>query len=217
MGLLKNFFSQTKKPEGFLGKLMVNGMNSGHAKLGDWGMERLPCTEVRQAADFGCGGGRNVEKLLERYPEACVTGADYSELSVQTSKKHNADAIAKGRCRIVRADVSGLKFKPETFDLATAFETIYFWPGLARCFREIAKVLKEGGYFLAVNESDGLDPAAKKFEKIIDGMTLYTKEEITAALEEAGFEIIYCEHHPKKPWLRILARKTGKLKWTKET
>lgn len=217
MGLLKNFFSQTKKPEGFLEKLMVNGMNSGHAKLGDWGMERLPRTQVKQAADFGCGGGRNVEMLLERYPEACLTGVDYSELSVQTSKKHNADAIAKGRCRIVRADVSGLKFKPETFDLATAFETIYFWPGLARCFREIAKVLKEGGYFLAVNESDGLDPAAKKFEKIIDGMTLYTKEEITAALEEAGFEIIYCEHHPKKPWLRILARKTGKLKWTKET
>lgn len=73
MGLLKNFFSQTKKPEGFLGKLMVNGMNSGHAKLGDWGMERLPRTQVKQAADFGCGGGRNVEKLLERYPEACVT------------------------------------------------------------------------------------------------------------------------------------------------
>ena len=42
MGLLQSFFAQTRKPEGVLGKLMVNGMNgSGHAKLADWGMAHL--------------------------------------------------------------------------------------------------------------------------------------------------------------------------------
>ena len=41
MGLLRKFFSQTRKPEGFLGKLMVSGMNSGHAKLAEWGMSSL--------------------------------------------------------------------------------------------------------------------------------------------------------------------------------
>lgn len=33
MGLLKSFFSQTKKPEGFLGRIMVNGMNGGALAL----------------------------------------------------------------------------------------------------------------------------------------------------------------------------------------
>ncbi len=33
MGLFKSFVSQTRKPEGFLGKVMVRGMNTGHAKL----------------------------------------------------------------------------------------------------------------------------------------------------------------------------------------
>ena len=28
MGLFKNFVSQTRKPEGFLGKMMVNGENN---------------------------------------------------------------------------------------------------------------------------------------------------------------------------------------------
>ena len=37
MGLFKNYVSQTRKPEGFLGKMMLGGMNSGHAKLADWG------------------------------------------------------------------------------------------------------------------------------------------------------------------------------------
>ncbi|QFJ53517.1 hypothetical protein [Pseudobutyrivibrio xylanivorans] len=33
MRLFKNFVSQTRKPEGFLGQMMVNGMNSGHAEI----------------------------------------------------------------------------------------------------------------------------------------------------------------------------------------
>ena len=42
MGLFKDYVSQTRKPEGFLGKMMLKGMNSGHAKLADWGMGHLP-------------------------------------------------------------------------------------------------------------------------------------------------------------------------------
>ncbi|NMA17183.1 MAG: class I SAM-dependent methyltransferase, partial [Clostridiaceae bacterium] len=38
MGLLKKIFNQTGKPEGFLGKMMIKGMNIGHARLADWGM-----------------------------------------------------------------------------------------------------------------------------------------------------------------------------------
>ena len=30
MGLFKNYVSQTRKPEGFLGKMMLGGMNCGH-------------------------------------------------------------------------------------------------------------------------------------------------------------------------------------------
>ena len=42
MGLFKSFVSQTRKPEGLLGKMMLSGMNSGHAKLADWGFTHLP-------------------------------------------------------------------------------------------------------------------------------------------------------------------------------
>lgn len=31
MGLFKDFVCQTRKPEGFMGKMMIKGMNSGHA------------------------------------------------------------------------------------------------------------------------------------------------------------------------------------------
>ena len=44
MGLFKDYVSQTRKPEGFLGKMMLSGMNSGHAKMADWGFAHLPKT-----------------------------------------------------------------------------------------------------------------------------------------------------------------------------
>jgi len=207
MGLAKNFFSQTRKPEGFLGKMMLGTMNPGHARLAGWGFTHLPAIAPERAVDLGCGGGRNAGELLKRYPSAHVTGIDYSDLSVEKSKDYNKVMIAEGRCEVMRGDVSDLKLLADAFDLATAFETIYFWPGLEKCFAQVAKVLKPGSYFMICNESDGTDPTSLKFEKIIDGMKNYTAEEIETALRAAGFSFVTSDHHPSKPWITVLARK----------
>lgn len=81
-GLFKKYVNQTRKPEGFLGKMMVSSMNSGHAKMADWGFAHLPQMDVSAAVELGCGGGRNAGELLKRYPKAKVTAVDYSSLSV---------------------------------------------------------------------------------------------------------------------------------------
>lgn len=207
MGLFKDYVSQTRKPEGFLGKMMLKGMNHGHAKMADWGMDHLRKADPENIVDLGCGGGRNAGELLKKYEKAHVTAIDYSELSVENAKKYNQEMIAAGRCDVQQGDVSALNLEAEAYDLATAFETIYFWPGLVQCFSQVAKVLKPGGYFLICNESDGTDPASLKFEKIIDGMKNHTAEEIESALKEAGFSKVKADHHKKKPWLTVLARK----------
>jgi len=207
MGLFKDYVSQTRKPEGFLGKMMLRGMNSGHAKMADWGLSHLRNIDPDSIVDLGCGGGRNAGELLKRYPKAHVTAVDYSELSVEKAKEYNREMIAAGRCTVQQGDVSSLELPKESYDLATAFETIYFWPGLTQCFSQVAKVLKPGGYFMVCNESDGTDAASLKFEKIIDGMKNYTAEDITAALKEAGFSKVKTDHHKNKPWITVLARK----------
>lgn len=207
MGLFKDYVSQTRKPEGFLGKMMLKGMNSGHAKLADWGFAHLPALAPERAVDLGCGGGRNAGELLKKYPDAHVTAVDYSALSVQKAKEYNRDMIAAGRCEVRQGDVSDLQLPAGSFDLATAFETIYFWPGLEKCFAQVAKVLKPGGCFMICNESDGTDAASLKFEKIIDGMKNHTAEEIAKALKAAGFSEVSCDHHPAKPWITVIARK----------
>ncbi len=207
MALLKNFFNQTRKPEGVLGSVMLGTMNSGHAKLADWGLSHLPAMDVAQAVDLGCGGGRNAGKLLTMFPNARVTAVDYSELSVKKAKEYNREMISAGRCIVLQGDVSDLRLPPALYDLATAFETVYFWPGLEKCFSQAAKVLKPGGYFLICNESDGEDATGKKFEGIVDGMKCYTANQIGAALKAAGFTEVKGFHHPSKPWITVLAKK----------
>ena len=206
MGLFKKYVNQTRKPEGTLGKMMLAGMNSGHAKLADWGMSYLPDITPKQIADLGCGGGRNAGELLKRYPQAVVTALDYSELSVQKATEYNQAMIEAGRCKVLHGDVSRLSLKADTFNLVTAFETIYFW-NIEKGFAEAVRILKSGGFFMICNESDGTDKTSKKFETIIDGMHCYTSDEIEKALKAVGFKEVTSYHHPSNPWITVIARK----------
>ena len=207
MGLFKKFISQTRKPEGFMGKMMVNGMNGGHARMADWGLSHLDTVNPMEIVELGCGGGRNAGELLKKYPAAKVTAIDYSEVSVGKAREYNKAMIEAGRCTVRQGDVSALDLPEEKYDLATAFETIYFWPGLERCFAQVAKILKTGGTFMVVNESDGTDEASLKYERMIDGMKCHTVDEIGSALKSAGFSEVKADHHPDKPWITVIAKK----------
>jgi len=207
MGLFKNYINQTRKPDGFLGKMMLKGMNSGHAKMADWGMSHLNDIAPQNIIDIGCGDGRNAGELLKLYSKSRVAAVDYSPLSVEQALGYNRDAVSSGRCIVRQGDVSKLPFDGAAFGLATAFETVYFWPDLEKCFAEVFRILEPGGCFMIVNESDGLDAGGKRFEQMIDGMKIYTVEEMEAGLRKAGFSSVKTDHHNNKPWITVLAKK----------
>lgn len=52
-----------------------------------------------------------------------------------------------------------------------------------------------------------LSLAGVKFEQVIDGMKMYTAEQIADALKNAGFSKLKICHHNSKPWVTALARK----------
>ena len=207
MGLIKNFMNQTRKPEGKLGEMMIKGMNSGHAKMADWGMAHLLTTAPEKVVDLGCGGGRNIGALLQKYPGAKGTAVDHSDLSVEKAREFNSGSIEKGRLEVKQGDVSALDLPDDTYDIATAFETIYFWPGLEKCFGEVCRILKNGGSFLIVNECDGEDKSGQKYEKIVDGMKCYTTQQISEALQTAGFTKVVTDRYHGKPWILVIGVK----------
>ena len=200
-----SFFENTRKPEGFGGKIMVAMMNVGHSAVARWGLQFLELAPDAMVLDCGCGGGANMKRLLKKYPQGIVKGIDYSPVSVEKSKKVNEVAVTKRRCDVLCASVAELPFESEQFDAVTAFETVYFWPDLPQCFREVYRVLKPGGTFLICNESNGDTDKDEKWTEIIGGMTIYKDAELKTYLEQAGFHDV--QIHKKKSWLCITARK----------
>ena len=200
-----SFFENTRKPTGLGGKLMVAMMNLGHSPVARWGLRFLNAAPDARVLDCGCGGGAIIKALLKKCPQGIVKGIDYSPVSVEKSKKVNKAAITEGRCAILQGSVADMIFADGWFDAVTAFETVYFWPSLPQCFKEVCRVLRPGGTFLICNECGGEDAGDEKWTEKIDGMTIYKDTELKAYLEQAGFHEV--QIHKKKSWLCVTARK----------
>lgn len=202
-----SFFENTRKPQGFGGKIMVKMMNSGHSKLAKWGFTKIYAKPDAKVLDIGCGGGANIANWLGKCTNGHVTGIDYSKVSVEESEKLNAIAIKQGKCDIVYGDVSSMPFDDEAFDCVSAFETVYFWADLEKCFAEVHRVMKSGGTFLICNESDGTNSKDEKWAKKIGGMKIYNEMQLRTMLEKVGFCDIKTFVDAKKHWLCIVANK----------
>ena len=135
-----------------------------------------------------------------------VIGIDYSEVSVIKSSKINKAEIENKHCEILQGNVMKLPFRKETFDIITAFETIYFWPDINEAFKQVYRVLKVSGTFMICNESNGENSKEEKWTKIIQGMKIYNSEQIKKSLEDAGFTDIKI-HKNKKGWLCVVCKK----------
>ena len=182
------FFDNMRKPQGKLGNIQLKSMNKEHTPVSLWGLKHLNIKSDDVILDIGCGGGININRIAEKAKK--VYGVDYSIESVKLSREVNEKLIREGKVEIQEGNVKNLAFEDDTFDIVTAFETVYFWPDIEKCFGEVKRVLKPGGTFLIGMESNGSDNLIMKFWKHFIDMELYTDEEITSFLQNNNFSEI---------------------------
>ena len=202
--MFKSFFENFIFPkDNFCGGFMLRSMNKGHEKLAKWGRSYINIDKNHTILDLGCGGGRNIEYFLTKADK--VYGLDHSETSVKMASEINKKAIMTGRCQILVGDVKSLPFEDESIDIVTAFETIYFWNDIEECFKEIYRVLKEGGQFLICNEVSSKERRdVKKLLKIIN-FEVYKAEDLTKMLRGLGFT---CQYYlDSKKQMVVIAKK----------
>ena len=193
MGLLKKFFTNCAHPKGKMGRAMLKFMNLTHAPLTNWGLGLIEFQDGWTMLDIGCGGGATLKRLLKRSKDAQVYGIDISEESVAKARQINADLLDK-QVFVQQGSVEKLPYVDGKFDLVTAVETVYFWPNLSSCLKEVRRVLKPGGHFAIMVEVVDTD---SKWTNMVEGMTAYTPEQLKALLDDAGFA--QTEIHRKKP------------------
>lgn len=183
--MLKALFKNCGKPQGVLGKLMLHGMNAGHGTLSEWGLSQIRIPAGANVLDIGCGGGANLLRLAKLAALGTVCGIDISECSLECSRKKVREYIAEGRCQVKYGSAEEIPFSDGFFDVATAFETVYFWKDMAAALREVRRVLREDGLFMVVNDQS--DAQNNCWTGIVEGMTVRGGDELRALFEEAGF------------------------------
>lgn len=207
MSLIKNIFQNFRKPKNnLIGRWIVKSMNFGHNKTALWCIEEhIKPTGNEDVLDIGCGGGQNIANFLKR-TNGKVFGMDYSPTCVEISQRKNREAIQNGRAKIVEADVAKIPFDDNTFDIVTAFETIYFWSNIEDAFKEVLRVLKPGGKFYICNEAYRKE-GNEIWEKNID-MRIYAPIEMQELLTKTGFTDISYDIAPNSKLQRICVQGT---------
>lgn len=193
MGLISKSLEQCAKPKGSFGAFWLKVMNVSHTPYAKWHLSLVNWNENWTVLDEGCGGGKNIARLLKLCPKGEVYGIDYSEVSVNVSRKLNADKLGQ-RCFIEQGNAMSLDFEDKKFNAVTAFETVYFWPDLRQCFAETYRVLKSGGLFM-FSYSNPNDRMSQHWEKNIEAMKLLPMDQVIAVLEQVGFKDVKVTHH----------------------
>ena len=190
LGVTAYLLNQARRPSRWLGRLFLKDMNRRHSALTDWGLGHVEIGRQRAILDVGCGGGRTLMKLAALASDAWVVGIDYAPGSVAEARTHTADLIAAGRVDIVRGSAEALPVAAAQFDLVTAVETHYYWPGLTRCFADVRRVLRPGGQFVIIAEAHRNGPAGWLVRLLMTPLraTVLSEEEHRAHLAEAGYE-----------------------------
>jgi SAM-dependent methyltransferase len=211
--MFNKFFQNTRKPQGIGGAIMLWSMNWGHARNAKWGLQYLSIEKEDIILDIGCGGGKNIARMLKLASLGQVNGLDYAELSVEKSRKLNRTAVLAGKSDIREGSVQKIPWEDDRFDIVTAFETIYFWPDFEGALQEIRRVLKPDGIVFICNESvkpENGEMPYQGFVKMLD-LKMYSRKELENALLKAGFESIYSES--REPFVCVTGCKSGKIQF----
>lgn len=127
--------------------------------------------------DCGCGTGFNLGWLKAH---GDVTGTDLTASGLAVARK-------AGR-PLVRGDAQVLPFQSGAFDVVTTFDMPQCVPDDEAAFREIARVLKPGGYFVA--HVAALQALYGDHSALSAEFRRYTPGLVRARMQAAGLEVL---------------------------
>ncbi len=97
--------------------------------------------------DIGCGTGRLLRQARTRWPEAQLIGVDPAAGMIEVAKRLTPDAT------FFSGTAESLPLESATVDLALSTLSFHHWRDQAAGLREIARVLRPGGYVVLVDMS----------------------------------------------------------------
>ena len=100
-----------------------------------------------------------------------------------------------------------MPIEDEKYDLVSAFETIYFWPNIKETFKEVSRIIKPGGQFMIAQGTDGNHPDDEMWLATVEGMHVYTAQELEEYLLDASFKSVKNQVKENDYILVVIAQK----------
>lgn len=136
-------------------------------------LTKMVSLKDKKILDIGCGRG-GAASYIARYHDASeVVGLDFCDESIELCRRIH-DGIQG--LKFKQGDAQNLPFKSDKFDVITNIESSHCYAAPKIFFKEVYRVLKNGGYFCYTD----CFPVAPRFSLISN------------QLEEAGFTVNIC-------------------------
>jgi len=178
MSVFNDLIEQSRRPKGFVGKIILNVMNSVHINIFQFGIEHINIRENIKILDLGFGGGKLLKLLSKKYKSIELFGIDFSLEAIETTRKNNKHDFQTGKIKLIQADIQEMPFSDNYFDIIMAFQTHYHWENLPLKMKEIYRVLNNSGQFIIVAEKYKINYHMKEFK---------SKDEINKLFNDIGF------------------------------
>lgn len=140
---------QSGKPRGRFGRALGWWMLRLNGPINARTVKALEMQPGETVLEIGCGPGDAVARLVREGQARRIFAIDHSPDMVDAAKALNRTAIREGIVDIRDGSVSKMTFRDGTFDAVVAINSIQFWPHLRLDLKEVFRVLKPGGRFVA--------------------------------------------------------------------
>lgn len=180
---------QNSKYLDFLSKFGIGGAHPGGINLTKEIFKTENINRTSNILDVGCGTGQTAAYLASSYG-AKVTGIDNNLTMVEKAKRR----MKKNRLsvKIIQCSIEKIPLPDNYFDFVIS-ESVLSFVNKPRALKEIFRLLKKGGRFIAIEQTINKQLTEKEENEIKEFYgfdSLIMKKDWAALLKQAGFEQI---------------------------
>lgn len=151
-------------------------------------LQELPSEAIQDVLELGCGIGSVAAYLAANY-QMNVCGTDYDAEQIRIARSMQPQ---NAHLHYSVEDAANLSFQDASFDLVVSQNVFHHIPEWKTATKEIARVLKAGGYFI------WLDLAFPKlirtlFQSLVKNQSLYCIADVRRVFQTHGFEQLFYE------------------------
>lgn len=182
----KQVAAQLRKPENEDGLATAARMEQNNGGMISETIKALALQPTDTVLELGFGNGAHIKQIMTA-GDVQYTGVDISPTMVTLANDINKAHIEAGAVNFALTDGLSLSYTDNSFHKIFTVNTLYFWEQPLTYAREIYRVLQPGGKFCLCFADAAF---MEKLPFVQYGFTLYTLQQATGLLTEAGFKNI---------------------------